>query len=29
VKLKCRAEKLKLNQVEDRARSWIPRRGAL
>jgi sporulation protein YlmC with PRC-barrel domain len=29
VKLKCRAEKLKLNHVEDRARSWIPRRGAL
>lgn len=29
VKLKCRAEKLKLSQVEDRARSWIPRRGAL
>jgi sporulation protein YlmC with PRC-barrel domain len=29
VKLKCRAETLGLHQVEDKVRSWIPRRGAL
>jgi sporulation protein YlmC with PRC-barrel domain len=29
VKLKCRAEKLKLHQAEDKARSWIPRWGAM
>jgi sporulation protein YlmC with PRC-barrel domain len=29
VKLKCTAEKLKLHQVEDRVRAWIPRWGAL
>jgi sporulation protein YlmC with PRC-barrel domain len=29
VKLKCRAEELKLHVVEDRVRAWIPRWGAL
>jgi len=29
VKLKSRAEKLGLHLVEDKARAWIPRRGAL
>jgi sporulation protein YlmC with PRC-barrel domain len=29
VKLKSTARKLKLHQVEDKARSWIPREGAL
>lgn len=29
VKLKCRAEALKLHVVEDKVRAWIPRRGAL
>ena len=29
VKLKCRAEKLQLHQVEDRFAAWIPRWGAL
>lgn len=29
VHLNCRAEELKLHRLEDRARAWIPRRGAL
>jgi hypothetical protein len=29
VKLKCKAEKLGLHEVEDKVRAWIPRRGAL
>ncbi len=29
VRLKCRAEDVKLHQVEDRVRGWIPKRGAL
>ena len=29
VKLKSRAEELKLHQVEDRVRRWIPRGGAM
>lgn len=29
VKLKCAAEKLKLHGVEDKARTWIPRVGAM
>jgi sporulation protein YlmC with PRC-barrel domain len=29
VKLKSRAEELKLHQVEDKVRSWIPRFGAM
>lgn len=29
VKLKCRAEKLKLHRNEDKARAWIPRWGAM
>jgi len=29
VKLRSTAEKLKLHQVEDQARAWIPREGAL
>lgn len=29
VKLNCHAEEAKLHMVEDRVRSWIPRRGAL
>ena len=29
VHLRCRAEDLKLNRVEDEVRKWIPRRGAL
>ena len=29
VKLKCRAQKLKLGQSEDRVRAWIPRLGAM
>ena len=29
VKLKSKAEKLGLHLVEDKARAWIPRRGAL
>lgn len=29
VKLKCRAEDLKLHEVEDKVRQWIPRMGAL
>jgi sporulation protein YlmC with PRC-barrel domain len=29
VKLKHRAEELKLHQVEDKVAAWIPRRGAL
>lgn len=29
VKLKCAAQKLGLHKVEDKARAWIPRRGAM
>lgn len=29
VKLKCTAEKLKLHDLEDTVRAWIPRKGAL
>lgn len=29
VKLKCTAETLKLHDVEDRVRAWIPRKGAM
>ena len=29
VKLKCAAEELKLHEVEDRVRGWIPKWGAL
>ena len=29
VKLKCRAEELKLHEVEDKVRAWIPRVGAM
>lgn len=29
VKLKCRAEELKLHEVEDRVRQWIPKAGAM
>lgn len=29
VKLKCKAETLGLHEVEDKVRTWIPRRGAL
>jgi len=29
VRLKCTAEELKLHEVEDGVRAWIPRRGAL
>jgi sporulation protein YlmC with PRC-barrel domain len=29
VRLKCTAEKLRLHEVEDKARAWIPRVGAM
>ena len=29
VKLKCLAEDLKLHEVEDRVRAWVPRAGAM
>lgn len=29
VKLRCRAEKVRLHEVEDRVARWIPQRGAL
>ena len=29
VKLRCGAEQLKLHEVEDKVRAWIPRRGAM
>ena len=29
VRLKCRAEDVKLHEIEDRVRGWIPKRGAL
>jgi hypothetical protein len=29
VKLKCTAEQLKLHEVEDKVRAWIPRVGAM
>ena len=29
VKLKCKAEKFGLHEVEDKVRAWIPRKGAL
>lgn len=29
VKLSCAAQELQLHEIEDRAREWIPRRGAL